>query len=235
MLKINNIYNMKIINKLKQNCLSSMYNLFNTKTIKSGSLLILSFLFTIYCQKHSLLNNQPALPDVLHKINQRFNLSHYYKLTDIPVNLLISLVVLVYNKNIDKWLYKLSILYFIRAVSFYITVLPKCSSSSLIDLNKSTINIFWDFLTGKTSTRMNSDLLPSGHTLIMWLSCLHIKNNYSNSIHLTTFYKTFQVHPDFYKLLCIVNSLFIILTRNHYSIDVLYAYITTNYIDLIVK
>jgi len=222
-MKIINNKNLLFPKKLQQHCLSSMYNLFNIKTIKSGSLLILSFLFTIYCQKHSLLNNQPALPDVLHKINQRFNLSHYYKLTDILVNLLISLVVLVYNKNIDKWFYKLSILYFIRAVSFYITVLPKCSSSSLINLNKSTLNIFWDFLTGKTSTRMNSDLLPSGHTLIMWLSCLHIKNNYNTKYH------------KYYKWLCIVNSLFIILTRNHYSIDVLYAYITTNYIDLIVK
>lgn len=192
--------------------------------------LISSWILTITAQKYCLQQNNIPLPDIIHKYFSNEWLCVNYKYSDIYMNILLIITLIFYNKNIHKFINILSILYTIRSISFSLTVLPKCSYSKPIDINKSSINILIDFVTGRQSMRMNNDLLPSGHTLVMWSCVKHILYNYPKFNNLYLFnikYKTIL------NLLTILNSVYIIVCKCHYSIDVLWGYILTDYIYLL--
>ncbi len=177
-----------------------------------------SMYFTIYCQKISSnkRNKNIPLPDILH--TDRLNLSKYYKYTDILINVNFILLFFFFNKNIDKFLFLMSANYVARAISFSSTILPKCGNMKDKDNNRSCTSILMDYITLKdTHTGHNNDLLFSGHVSFCTLFNLYcrrfgyVSNRTSNIMWVIN----------------IINSLMIILTRCHYSIDVIYAYITT--------
>lgn len=123
----------------------------------------------------------------------------------IPILTLLSNT--IYYKNIQclkNFLVTHGILMFIRAISFSVTLLP--DSSGMCQL----------------STHLGScfDLLFSGHSTIMLLCCLLIKDYFSFDIK--------------WKICLFANtgitSFIIILCRNHYTIDVLYSLLMTYFV-----
>ena len=205
-------------------------NYLNKSTIFSFIKLICSWFLTITSQKYCLQSTNEPLPDIIHKYFSNQKLCVNYKYSDIYMNILLIITLIFYSKNIHKFINILSILYTIRSISFFITVLPKCSYSKPIDVNKSVLTILKDFVTGRQSMRMNNDLLPSGHTIVMWSCVNHIIYNYPKFNE----YKLFNIkYKTILNLLTILNSVYIIVCKCHYSIDVLWAYILTDYIYLL--
>jgi len=205
-------------------------NYLNKSTIFSFIKLVCSWILTIIAQKHCLKSTTEPLPDIIHKYLSNKWLCKNYKYSDIYMNILLIITLIFYSNNIHKFIKILSILYTIRSLSFFITVLPKCSYSKCIDINKSSINILVDFVTGRQSMRMNNDLLPSGHTIVMWSCVKHILYNYPRFND----YKLLNIkYSNILKLLTILNSVYIIMCKCHYSIDILWAYILTDYIYLL--
>lgn len=174
--------------------------------------------FTVVCQKYSSnkRNQNIALPDILH-IN-KLDVSRFYKATDVMMNLYIFLLVFKFNNHLPKFLWMVSVLYIVRALSFSMTILPKCGKMPDKDNNRTSSKILLDYITLKdTHIGHNNDLLPSGHVSFSTLFLFYIGK-----------YK--YVSPRILRLMwCIhvINSFFIIISRCHYSIDVFYAYILT--------
>ena len=177
-----------------------------------------SLYFTVLCQKYSnrRRNDNVPLPDILH--TPRLDLSSIYKITDIPINVYIFLLVFKFNKHLSKFLWTMSLIYFVRALSFSVTTLPKCGKMKDKDNTRSCSAILRDYITLKdTHIGHNNDLLPSGHVCFSTLFVLYTqKYGYLTP---TTNRMVWVVN--------IVNSILIILSRCHYSIDVFYAYVLT--------
>lgn len=177
---------------------------------------ICSLYFTVMCQKYSSnkRNNNSPLPDILH--TRRLNYSKYYKLTDIPINIYVFLLIFSFNRHVPKFLWMMSITYFVRALSFSMTTLPKCGMMVDKDNNRSCSKILLDYVSLKdTHMGHNNDLLPSGHVCFSALFVMYA-NRYG---YLS------PLHNKILWSVNILNSIFIILTRCHYSIDVMYAYV----------
>ena len=184
----------------------------------SASLFISSVYFTITCQKYSSnkRNGNIPLPDILH--TNKLDLSKIYRITDIPINVYIFLLIFRFNKHIPKLFWLMAITYFIRALSFSMTILPKCGKMKDKDNSRSCSQIIKDYITMKdTHIGHNNDLLPSGHVCFSTMFVLYArKYGYISS-------KTSMI----IWFVNIINSVLIILSRCHYSIDVFYAYIIT--------
>ncbi len=188
------------------------------------SIFISSLYFTFYCQKKTSdkknIENY-TLPDILH--TDSLNYHKYYKWGDVSLQICI-LSLFYFNEYIDKFLILMSMIYIIRGISFSITILPKCGKMIDKDNTRSCTQIFIDYATLKDNhTGHNNDLLFSGHVSFMFLFCLYI----------TYFYKLYENSMIIflsYWLLLFVSSIGVIITRCHYSIDVLYAYITTFFV-----
>lgn len=189
---------------------------FSFEFICSLMFFIGSIYFTVLCQKYASnrKNENISLPDILH--TESLNFSKYYKLTDIPINIYVLLLIFRFNKHIPKFLWMMSLNYFIRALSFSMTTLPKCGKMIDKDNSRSCSMILKDYITFKdTHIGHNNDLLPSGHVSFSAMFAFYA-NRYG---YLS------PLHNKILWSVNIINSIFIILTRCHYSIDVLYAYI----------
>jgi hypothetical protein len=193
------------------------------EVIGSISFLIIALLITCELQKYAsntitLLN---PLQDILHRPELLF-LIKYYNISDYVIGFYITTLVLFFNNYIHIFLYQLSILYLLRSISFSITLLPKCGKMKDKDNTRSSFRMLFDYLILRdTHTGHNNDLLFSGHSCFMLLYTLHVGKYY-----------TFPPQTIIY-LLHIVNgimSMLNIVSRCHYSIDILYAYITTIFI-----
>jgi hypothetical protein len=186
------------------------------ETFISVLFLISSFYFLIYCQKRSSLldNCKVALKDVLH-INC-LDYSSYYQLTDIPMSTYIILLA-YFHENVYVFFIQLGIIQYLRAFSFSMTILPKCSKNEDKDNTRSCSRILFDYITLRdTHTGHNNDLLFSGHVSFIFLFWLYMGHFHYN-IYL-------QVLIG---IVNIINSFATIVTRCHYSIDVFYAYVMT--------
>ena len=122
--------------------------------------------------------------------------------------------------NLPTFLNLLSIIYFIRTFSFTITILPKPGKMKN-KTDTSVVSILYKYITLKDKhTGYNNDLLFSGHTSFMHLYYLYLTHfNY--------------ISPTNGKILFIINlllSLLNVLSRCHYSICILFAYITTTFV-----
>jgi hypothetical protein len=197
--------------------------------ISSISCLLTSLLITFECQKYASITNtlKTPLQDVLHFSD--FFLK-YYNISDYVIGFYIISLILFFNNHIDVFLYQLSILYLIRSLSFSITLLPKCGKMADKSDNTGSFKILFQYITLKdTHTGHNNDLLFSGHSMFMLLYVLHLS-------------KFYDIHILIKAILHIVSgsmSLLNIVSRCHYSVDILYAYITTifihqNTVDLLV-
>ena len=177
----------------------------------------------MFCQKYSskymYINNNNkklVLRDILHTPDLDF--SKYYKITDIPINIFLFLLIFRYNKNLHKFLFIMAINYIIRAISFSITILPKCGVTKDKDNTRSCTSMLLDYVTLKdTHIGHNQDLLFSGHASFSLLFSLYI--SYIEKVKGKT--------KNVIWLITLLNSIGIIITRCHYSIDVYYAYIVT--------
>lgn len=178
--------------------------------------LMFSFLCTIKAQKYASLQrtmNDRPLADILHL--ECLNISKYYKVTDIVVNLYGIMLFFKFNKRIDIFLNILAITYLARLISFSVTILPKCGSMKDKKDDTSCLKIMYNYLTLKYKhIGHNNDLLPIGHVCFMNIFYMYVK-------------KYESIHPSFKKVIFytnIVNSILIVLSRCHYSIDIYYGY-----------
>lgn len=184
--------------------------------VTSSITFIASLYFTVYCQKYSSKkkNSNIPLPDILHI--DSLNLSNIYRITDIPINVYIILLLFKYNKHGPKFLWLISATYFLRALSFSMTTLPKCHNINDKDDTKSCFSILKDYITLKdTHIGHNNDLLPSGHVSFATIFILYLQNYERVNNRIATIIWITNI----------LNSILIILSRCHYSIDVFYAYI----------
>lgn len=193
----------------------------NRETIVSFLFFLSSVYFTIYCQKYASsrsISNIP-LPDFLHI--DSLDLSKLYKLTDIPINVYIVLLLFCFNTRLPKFFWMMGLTYFIRSLSFSMTILPKCGKMIDKDNSRSCLQILKDYVTLKdTHIGHNNDLLPSGHVCFSVIFSL-----YSGRYGYLSRNKSILLWT-----VNILNSLMIVLTRCHYSIDVFYAYILSYFV-----
>ena len=182
-----------------------------------------SFYTTIYFQrwvsrKFSHLKLR-TLPDMLH-YDKLLWLTKYYKISDYIVSLYIFLLY-YFNDHLPFFMYVLGTLHYLRTLSFCITILPKSGLMPDKDMNQSIKKIITDYLTLKEiHTGFNQDMFFSGHCTFI-VVC---------SLYMTRFYPEYILTNIGLWILTISNSLFIVLTRCHYSIDVLYAFITSMFV-----
>lgn len=183
----------------------------------SGAFLISSILIMIRAQIYiSKKDTKIPLFDHLHK---NMDYIKFYNVSDYFIYFYI-LSLFYFNSNISKFLNLLSIIYLIRTFSFTITILPKCGKIK-DKTETNSIKMLYNYLTLKDRhSGYNNDLLFSGHTSFMHLYYLYLRHfNYiSNGTSMILF--------SINLLLSLLN----ILSRCHYSIDILYAYITTTFI-----
>lgn len=194
---------------------------------KSVSLLFFlsSIYFTIWCQKKTSdrRNNNIPLPDILH--TSQLDISRWYRITNIPINAYIFF--LIYTcfrrssscEKIPIFFLAMGMTYFIRALSFSMTILPKCGKMKDKNNTRSCNRIIYDYLSLKdTHIGHNNDLLPSGHVCFSHIFWMFV-----------TKYKIVdRKWSNFILLINIINSLLIVMSRCHYSIDVFYAYLLSS-------
>lgn len=114
------------------------------------------------------------------------------------------LFAIIDSKTLNLWLLRHSALLLCRVLCFSSTLLP------LTNTNHDSKPL-WFLLGGK------HDLLFSGHASFMWLSTLMLKDlNINTNLYIT------------YVLLSILVSFGIVVSRNHYTIDVLVAILATS-------
>lgn len=183
----------------------------------SGGFLVCSILFMIKAQIYiSKKDTKIPLFDHLHK---NMNYIKFYNISDYFIYCYI-LSLFYFNFHICKFLNLLSLIYLIRTFSFTITILPKCGKIK-DKTETNSFKILYNYLSLKDRhSGYNNDLLFSGHTSFMHLYYLYL--TYFKYISNTNSIILFTINF----LLSLLN----IVSRCHYSIDILYAYITTTFI-----
>ena len=142
-----------------------------------------------------------------------YNVSDYFIFSYI-------LSLFYFNNNLPQFLNLLSIIYLLRTFSFTITILPKCGKMK-DKTDKSAVNILYNYITLKDRhSGYNNDLLYSGHSAFMHLYFLYL--NHYNCISDNKKMIVFSIN--------LILSILNILSRCHYSIDILFAYITTTFV-----
>jgi hypothetical protein len=161
-------------------------------------------------------NTNIPLYDHLHQ-NDKF--LKFYNISDYVIYSYI-LSLFYFNNQLPKFLNLLSIIYLLRTFSFTITILPKPGKMKDKE-NTDVVKTFYNYITLKDLHFGHvNDLLYSGHTSFMHLYYLYL-------IHFN------YISPTNGKILFIINfllSLLNVLSRCHYSICILFAYITTTFI-----
>ena len=186
-----------------------------------------SFLFTVQMQKYSWnkRNDNKPMPDFLHLTQLHF-LTPYYKFSNHIINLYICIIVLFFDDHLHIFGYTLGIVYVIRAILFSITIFPKPGLMKDKNLNSNAIQIFYNFISGEdTHIGFNNDLVISGHCSILVII----------SKYISYFYPTFE-YQIYLWLITFFTSIFIILTKCHYSLDIVNAYVFSLFVfDNLVK
>ncbi|KAH0794890.1 phosphatidylcholine:ceramide cholinephosphotransferase 2-like isoform X6 [Histomonas meleagridis] len=187
-----------------------------------------------------------ALPDYLH---EKFSIAKSLRESKYYGNYQISNIACIINGitlisffftardsfNVRRIVIIYATLCYIRAVSFFLTTMPapctgttKCPCSehkALTDLkhaNPFMIAFSWLFGLGMFLTHPQcGDLVISGHTMFLWLSTLGILDVIR--IKIPTPFK--QLMSASWVMFIMVSLLFIIISRNHYSIDVWFGFI----------
>ena len=170
--------------------------------------LISSYFHMKYIIEKTKINNYDPLPDVIID-NCLPNLSKNkiaHKLVDLMLPLSFLPIILSKRYDLLKFLYKMiSIVFFLRTITKVSTIIPSQNNGCTNDVN----NIMC-YITGYCN-----DKIFSGHTSIMLLVVLTIINEK-------------LINPDYNPLLilvCFIYSGLILSTRNHYSVDIILAYI----------
>lgn len=161
----------------------------------------------------------PVLVDFFHC--ESLDFSEYYMVSDYFIMSGIFLLFTTFNSFWSSFLYDLSLIYMLRTLSFSLTILPKCGKMKDKDNNRTCAQILWDYASFKDRhTGHNNDLLFSGHTAFMTLYCLHVSYFYPEYVY--------------FNFICAILtgglSVWNVFSRCHYSIDILYALITTTLI-----
>jgi hypothetical protein len=119
----------------------------------------------------------------------------------------------------------LSIIFLVRSVSINLTILPQCdfrSKKAVDEKDKSEgLKKVWKLLTMQSvEFGYKNDLLFSGHSAFLILSSLMIH-------HFTTIYYLLKI---MIWIICILLTLGFPCSMKHYTVDVLFAWITTLFI-----
>ena len=107
-------------------------------------------------------------------------------------------------------------MYYVRIFTFSLTILPKPGLMANKDPTTSILDLFKNKFSGKDPhTGFNNDLIFSGHTGILVMTCMYMSYFYPLYVLLNVCMWTITV----------LTSLLIITSRCHYSVDVQIAYI----------
>lgn len=197
-------------------CLNCLSLLFQKKaSIKGENINI------IRNKKH----NFGKLPDSIQDITP--NLSNLSYISDIVIKLYILIYIyLVFNTPLKYDIFYhsliiLSLILFLRVIMFSSTILPSINVNCHIKkkkiYKKPFSTLLFDFITQKYDIGYCNDYIFSGHNAIFLLITLMI-------LHYQLVPYTISI------LLCsstIIFSLFTIICRNHYTIDIILAYFIT--------
>jgi hypothetical protein len=161
-------------------------------------------------------NTNIPLYDHLHQSSKYLK---FYNVSDYFIYLYI-LSLFYFNNHLPQFLNLLSIIYLLRTFSFTITILPKPGKMKDKE-NTNVFKTFYNYITLKENHFGHvNDLLYSGHTSFVHLYYLYLTHfNY--------------ITPTNGRILFSVNlllSLLNVLSRCHYSICILFAYITTTFV-----
>lgn len=162
--------------------------------------------------------------------------------------LLTTLLIMREATRIENFMMKLYVLFILRAIINIVTILPQC------DFTEKPVHVMKDSLakliiksfTFQTEWGFTNDLLPSGHVILMCLSCLHVeaalRTDLSDRLFLDwNWGTTLHLELDLFDLfllairiiiwpLTVLFSLAIIARRKHYSIDVIFGFILTCFV-----
>jgi len=139
--------------------------------------------------------------DILHLITP--HISKYEYASDIFILLIILYLLFVNQYLFYNYIGYLLTIFIIRSITIFVTILPK---NSICDIKKTS-----SFRGGCY------DKVFSGHFSLGLLASLMLyKNNYINYLFLIFFN--------------LINALFIILARNHYTIDIIVSFFITLFI-----
>jgi hypothetical protein len=154
------------------------------------------------------------LIDIFHNEQFKF-MSKYYNLSDYTI--LPCVVLLCYfNERVNTFLWVQGVINLLRCISFSITILPKPGLHGHKDPSRNLWQITWDYFSFKDKhVGFNNDLMFSGHVSLLVSVC----------IHMTYFYPAWIILNIVLWLITLVTSFLIIVSRCHYTIDVIYAYI----------
>lgn len=184
----------------------------------SAIFFICSVLVMFEAQRYSAkkgTNDTVKLYDQLHQIFP--DLSNYYQTGDVFIGLY-TISLFYFNERIDIFLNCLSVLYLLRSASFTVTILPKCGTMPNKDMTRSSVTMLKDYISFKDKHPAgHNDMLPSGHCTFLTLYALYI----SEFCNIGLFSQCLIWGINF------ILGMITIASRCHYSIDVLYAFIST--------
>ena len=170
--------------------------------------------------------NLGKLPDIIH--DNTPDLSKYSNIADRIIKVYIILFcILIFNNNNKKYeiinnsLLIISIILFLRIIMFSSTILPSINTNCHIIKNKiykkPFLSLVSDFVIQKYKIGYCNDYIFSGHNAIYILITLMIL--YYNLIPF--------ISTSILIGLTIVYSIFTIICRNHYTIDIIISYFIT--------
>ena len=164
---------------------------------------------------------RPYIPvyDIIHMRIKRWNV-HVpdYLLVFSGICNIIKYILMKYpykSQDIDKNISILTYSLLLRSVTTRLTIVPTCMEKQITETKISYKKIF-------TSTH---DLMFSGHTIVFIFLGRLIEEDYKKNIY-------------FFSISCIIQYLFpisLILSRQHYTIDIVVATIVYNYFTLAVN
>ena len=158
----------------------------------------LNIISAIYTKKIALRYKDPYLPlyDIIHNTAPKI----YYHIPDLLL-IVLSIIAIIksYYMGYDMNVYidRLIISFGLRTITNISTILPTCISEEIAE-----------------RVYFSHDLLFSGHTLIYITTSLIIYEHYKNSLFLYII-----------SIISIVSPVTLILARQHYTNDVIIAYI----------
>lgn len=182
--------------------------------------------FTIMAQRYvakraRIFRVDIPLPDWLHYEGWKWLSDlRYIAWTDWLLKFELVLVVALWEK-LDVFLVYMSVLWTLRALLFSATILPKCSFVPRKEHyeQSSVWEIMWLTVSGQDPhSGHENDLMFSGHVAFWCMTALHL-----NALGWTTL-------SPYLNALHVVASVWVIVTRCHYTIDVFFAWVTTDWL-----
>jgi hypothetical protein len=154
------------------------------------------------------------LIDVFHTEELKF-MSKYYNVADYLIGPYL-LLIMYFNTYLNAFFIVQTIINVLRCISFSLTILPKPGLMENKNPKRSLYEITWAYFSMKDKhVGFNNDLLFSGHVSLL----------VTVSLYMSYFYSSFIILNIILWITTVSFSMIIILSRCHYTIDVLYAYI----------